>query len=176
MKCIHILTAFVLMVVACNTAVSAQEKKLHFELGANYPIGLQKDGFEENHIGLYLNGMYNLFDCPFDMNFKISYESYTVVKKSNSIDIPLNGRSISLIPSFNYHLNKTGVVQSYLGVGMGASVDNIEAGVFNEGHVCHFAVVPQAGVRIAKHIHAFAQYYITDKDFNRLMLGVGYIF
>lgn len=93
-----------------------------------------------------------------------------------SVDIPISGSSISLIPSFNYHLNKTGVVRYYLGAGMGVSVDNLEAAVFNEGHAYHFAVVPQAGMRIAKHIHTFVQYYITNKEFNRLMIGVGYIF
>ena len=47
---------------------------------------------------------------------------------------------------------------------------------FNEGYKLHFAVAPQVGIRFINHINVYLQYYVTHKDFSRLVLGVGYVF
>ena len=62
------------------------------------------------------------------------------------------------------------------GLGTGVSIDNIDVGVFNEGYKLHFAVAPQVGIRFINHINVYLQYYVTHKDFSRLVLGVGYVF
>ena len=47
-----------LLLFICNIGlVLAQGRRFGFELGANYPIGLQKNGYKENHVGFYLNGI-----------------------------------------------------------------------------------------------------------------------
>ena len=50
-----------LLLFICNIGlVLAQGRRFGFELGANYPIGLLKNGYKENHDGFYLNGGCNL--------------------------------------------------------------------------------------------------------------------
>lgn len=72
-------TIFLLFLLMCNVSlVSAQEKKFRFELGVNYPIDLQKNGFKESHIGIYLNETYNFSGNPLSVSMKLSYESYTM--------------------------------------------------------------------------------------------------
>ena len=45
----------------CNIGlVLAQGRRFEFELGANYPIGLKKNGYKENHVRFYLNGRYRI--------------------------------------------------------------------------------------------------------------------
>lgn len=169
-------TIFLLFLLMCNVSlVSAQEKKFRFELGVNYPIDLRKNGFKESHIGIYLNETYNLSDNPLSVSMKLSYESYTM-HITNYSNNPYNGRSISLVPSVNYHFGKNQKVKFHVGIGTGVSVDNIETGVFNAGYKYHLVVVPQIGVRFINHINLSLQYNITHKDFSRLMLGVGYVF
>ena len=64
----------------CNIGlVLAQGRRFEFELGANYPIGLQKNGYKENHVGFYLNGIYRFSTNPLSVNLKLGYESYTIV-------------------------------------------------------------------------------------------------
>lgn len=64
----------------CNIGlVLAQGRRFEFELGANYPIGLQKNGYKENHVGFYLNGIYRFPTNPLSVNLKLGYESYTIV-------------------------------------------------------------------------------------------------
>ena len=135
----------------CNIGlVLAQGRRFEFELGANYPIGLQKNGYKENHVGFYLNGIYRFPTNPLSVNLKLGYESYTIVRNES--------------------------VDSYVGLGTGVSIDNIDVGVFNEGYKLHFAVAPQVGIRFINHINVYLQYYVTHKDFSRLVLGVGYVF
>lgn len=165
-----------LLLFICNIGlVLAQERKFRFELGANYPIGLQKNGCQENHVGFYLNGIYKFQTNPLTVNLKLGYESYTVVL-NNTSNSPSNGRSLSLMPTVNYHFLQNEFVDSYVGVGTGVSIDNIDVGIFNEGHKYHFAVAPQVGIRFINHINVYLQYYVTHKDFSRLLLGVDYTF
>ncbi len=167
------LVAFLLSLFFIGNGLSAQEKSFRFETGVNYPIGLKKDGFKENHIGLYFNGLYNLPGSAFGVDLNLSYESYTIFP--NGSKYPYNGRSVAVIPSAIYNLKKEGKARPYVGIGTGISIDNIETGVFNEGHVYHFAVVPKIGIRIVNHINITAMYYIT-KNSSRLMIGCGYTF
>lgn len=153
----------------------AQEKKVRFEMGVNYPLGLQSKGNEENHLGFYMSFARKFSDVPLSARLKLSYESYTVVQNQYA-NSPFNGRSLSLVPSVNYHFQLSPKVNAYTGLGVGLSVDNTGTGVFNAGHEYHLVVVPQIGVELFKHIHLSAQYNITHKDFSRLMLGVGYVF
>ena len=54
-----------LLLFICNIGlVLAQGRRFGFELGANYPIGLQKNGYKENHVGFYLNGIYRFPTNP----------------------------------------------------------------------------------------------------------------
>lgn len=156
----------------CNIgSIFGQGRKFRLELGTAYPIGLQKNGYKENHIGFYLNGIYRFQTSSLSINLKLGYESYTIVLSNT-----FNGRSLSLIPTANYHFLRNGSVDSYAGLGTGVSVDNIDVAVFNEGHKFHFAVTPQVGIRFINHINVYLQYYVTHKDFSRLILGVGYVF
>ena len=76
----------------CNIGlVLAQGRRFEFELGANYPIGLQKNGYKENHVGFYLNGIYRFPTNPLSVNLKLGYESYTIVLNNT-----FNGRSYLL--------------------------------------------------------------------------------
>lgn len=69
-----------LLLFICNIGlVLAQGRRFGFELGANYPIGLQKNGYKENHVGFYLNGIYRFPTNPLSVNLKLGYESYTIV-------------------------------------------------------------------------------------------------
>lgn len=87
----------------CNIGlVLAQGRRFGFELGANYPIGLQKNGYKENHVGFYLNGIYRFPTNPLSVNLKLGYESYTIVLNNTSNSL-FNGRSLSLMPTANYH-------------------------------------------------------------------------
>ena len=80
------------------------------------------------------------------------------------------------MPAANCHFLRNESVDSYVGLGTGVSIDNIDVGVFNEGYKLHFAVAPQVGIRFINHINVYLQYYVTHKDFSRLVLGVGYVF
>ena len=165
-----------LLLFICNIGlVLAKGRRFGFELGANYPIGLQKNGYKENHVGFYLNGIYRFPTNPLSVNLKLGYESYTIVLNNTSNSL-FNGRSLSLMPTANYHFLRNESVDSYVGLGTGVSIDNIDVGVFNEGYKLHFAVAPQVGIRFINHINVYLQYYVTHKDFSRLVLGVGYVF
>lgn len=149
----------------CNIGlVLAQGRRFEFELGTNYPIGLQKNGYKENHVGFYLNGIYRFPTNPLNVNLKLGYESYTIVLNNTSNSL-FNGRSLSLMPTANYHFLRNESVDSYVGLGTGVSIDNIDVGVFNEGYKLHFAVAPQVGIRFINHINVYLQYYVTHKDF-----------
>ena len=112
----------------CNIGlVLAQGRRFEFELGANYPIGLQKNGYKENHVGFYLNGIYRFSTNPLSVNLKLGYESYTIVLNNT-----FNGRSLSLMPAANYHFLRNESVDSYVGLGTGVPTDNIDAGAFNQ--------------------------------------------
>ncbi len=89
---------------------------------------------------------------------------------------PFNGRSLSLIPSLNYKFPMSEKSSFYAGLGAGISADNMDVGVFNEGCETHFVVAPQIGAEFFRHLNLSAQYNITQKDFCRLMFGVGYVF
>ena len=161
-----------LLLFICNIGlVLAQGRRFGFELGANYPIGLQKNGYKENHVGFYLNGIYRFPTNPLSVNLKLGYESYTIVLNNTSNSL-FNGRSLSLMPTANYHFLRNESVDSYVGLGTGVSIDNIDVGVFNEGYKLHFAVAPQVGIRFINHINVYLQYYVTHKDFSRLVLGL----
>lgn len=157
-----------------NGHLWGQEKSFSFEMGINYPMGLQKNGFEESRLGFFLAGEYRLPQTKLGVNLHLSYENYTVFPIGYSV--PYNGRSVALIPSLSCYLKEGRGIRPYGAIGVGVSVDNIGTGVFNEGYACHLAVVPKVGVRVVKHLDLFAQYYITHKDFSRLMIGCGYIF
>ena len=135
----------------CNIGlVLAQGRRFEFELGANYPIGLQKNGYKENHVGFYLNGIYRFSTNPLSVNLKLGYESYTIVLNNT-----FNGRSLSLMPAANYHFLRNESVDSYVGLGTGVSIDNIDVGVFNEGYKLHFEVAPQVGIRFINHKNVY---------------------
>lgn len=153
----------------------AQKKTVQIETGLNYPIGLEKDGNKENHIGVYVNGIYNFSNSPLSAKLRVSYDSYTVVMKEYT-NSPFNGRSITILPSVNYNFPASSQIEFYTGAGVGVSIDNMDRGVFNNGKKCHAILTPQLGVNIKNHFNISAQYNITHKNFSRLMLGIGYIF
>ena len=136
---------------------------------------IEKNGNKENHIGFYANGIYNFTNSPLSAKLRLSYDSYTVVMNEYS-NSPFNGRSLVILPSVNYNFPTSSKVEFYAGVGAGVSIDNMDRGVFNNGKKCHAVCAPQLGVNIINHINISAQYNITQKDFSRLMLGIGYIF
>ena len=168
-----LLATFLLLTI--SSLVFAQKKTVQIEAGINYPIGLKKDGNKENHIGLYANGIYNFPNSPLSAKLRLSYDSYTVVMNEYS-NSPFNGRSLVVLPSINYNFPTSSKVEFYAGVGAGVSIDNMDRGVFNNEKKCHAVCAPQLGVNIINHINLSAQYNITQKDFSRLMLGIGYIF
>lgn len=155
-------------------SLSAQEKPFSFEMGVNYPMGLQKNGFEENRLGFFFGGEYRLPQTKLGINLHLSYESYTVFPIGDAL--AYNGRSIALIPSLSYWFKGVWKIKPYAAIGVGVSVENIGTGVFNEGYACHLAVVPKIGIRVVKHIDLFAQYYVSHRDFSRLIIGCGYVF
>lgn len=160
--------------VSCMTF--AQKKTFQIETGLTYPLGLEKTGNKENGIGFYVNGIYNFSDSPLSAKLRLSYESYTVVMKEYT-NSPFNGRSVVVMPSVCYNYPVASQIEVYAGAGAGVSVDNMDTGVFNEGHKCYAVFAPQLGVNIIKHFNISAQYNLTThKRFSRLMLGVGYIF
>lgn len=165
----------IILAVSFYSTAFAQDKKISLEVGLNYPIGFQRNGNKENHIGFYANGAYKFYNSPLRANLKLSYDSYTVVKKAQS-GSPYNGRSLSLIPSVNYDFAISSNSVFYAGVGAGLSIDNLDKGVFNEGNQSHFVFAPQIGFKLIKHINISAQYNITHKDYSRFMMGIGYIF
>lgn len=174
MKTKSLLAAFMLIFSLIATDLSAQEKKFRFEFGINYPIGLKKDGFEENRIGVYLKEVYNIPNSAFSVDLNLSFESYTIFP--NNSRFPYDGRSVAVISSAIYNFKKEGWVKPYVGLGAGVSIDNIGTGVFNSGYKHHLAIVPKAGIRIFNHINITAMYYLTHEDFSRLMIGCGYTF
>lgn len=126
-------------------------------------------------MGLYLNGIYNIKDNPLSVKLRVSYESYSIVMKEYT-NSPFNGRSIVILPAVNYNFPVSSKLEFYAGVGAGVTLDNTDRGVFNTGMKAHAVVAPQVGMNVFKHLNVSAQYSITQKDFSRLMLGVGYIF
>ena len=168
-----IFAIFLLFGISCMAF--AQKKTFQIETGLNYPIGLVKDGNKENHIGFYVNGIYNFSSSPLSAKLRVSYESYTVVMNEYT-NSPFNGRSFVILPSVNYNFPMSSQVEFYTGAGVGVTIDNMDRGVFNNGKKCHAIFSPQLGVNIIKHFNISAQYNITQKDFSRLMIGVGYIF
>jgi hypothetical protein len=166
---------FIIMVFFSCTS-SAQEKTFRFEAGLNYPYVLRERGDENQKIGVYFNGRYKPHKSPHDYSFKISYENYTHVYKVGEWIYAGEARSLSFIPSVNYNVGSKRI-NLYAGLGAGLSVDNgLSSGVFNEGFKCYIAVVPQAGLRLYKHFNLSAQYYITHKEYHRLLVNFGYIF
>lgn len=165
----------VLLMFSASCIAFAQKKTVQIEAGLTYPIGLEKDGNKENHIGFYANGIYNFSNSPLSAKLRLSYDSYTVVMNEYS-NSPFNGRSLVILPSINYNFPTSSKVEFYAGVGVGATIDNMDRGVFNDGKKCHAVFAPQLGVNIINHFDVSAQYNITRKDFSRLMIGVGYIF
>jgi hypothetical protein len=165
-----------IITVLFSCAVSAQEKTFRFEAGLNYPFVWRAYGDKNQKIGVYFNGIYKSNESPLDYSFKISYENYTHVFKVGEWIYAIDARSLSFIPSVNYNFGSKNI-NLYAGLGAGLSVDNgLGGGVFNEGFKCHIAVVPQAGLRLYKHFNLSAQYYITHKEYQRLLVSVGYIF
>jgi hypothetical protein len=166
------------IIILFSCAVSAQEKTFRFEAGLNYPFVLKEYGDENQKVGVYFNGIYKPNKSPLDYSFKISYENYTHVFRAGEEKwlYAIDARSLSFIPSANYNFGFKSM-NLYAGLGAGLSVDNgLGGGVFNEGFKCHIAIVPQAGLRLCKHFNLSAQYYITHKEYQRLLVNVGYIF
>ena len=163
------------MMLCFSCMAFAQKRTVQIEAGFTYPIGLEKDGNTESHLGLYVNGIYNFSNSPLSAKLRISFDNYTVVMNeyNNSAD---DGRSLVVLPSINYNFPKSSKVEFYAGLGAGITIDNMNRGVFNEGRKCCAVVAPQLGVNIIKHFNISAQYNITRKDFSRLMIGIGYIF
>lgn len=164
-----------IILLSIGLSAFAQEKTFRFEMGLNYPIGLKKNSSEENRIGAYINGIYNFSSSPLNMNLRLGLEGYTVSREGYYGTFKEN--SLSVVPAINYNIladNRT--VNIFGGVGAGVSIDNLVAGVFNEGSRLHLVAVPQVGIRFIKHINLSAQYYITKKYCSRLMINLGYIF
>lgn len=153
----------------------AQKKTFQMELGVNYPIGLEKHGFKESHIGFFLNGKCSLFNSPLNANLKLSYDSYTIVDKEygNSTS---NGRTLYLMPSLNYSFPLSSKSAFYAGAGAGISANNINKGVFNDGTEYLFIAAPQIGLELFNHVNTGAQYNLAKESFSRLMVSVGYMF
>ncbi len=164
-----------LMMFSFSCVAFAQKKPFQIETGLNYPIGLKKDSNSENRIGLYLSGTYNFFNSPLSAKLKLSYESYSVAMEEYT-NSPFNGRSFVVLPSINYNFPISSHMDSYIGAGVGVTVDNMNRGVFNDGKKCYALLSPQLGVILLRHFNISAQYIITRKDFSRLMISVGYIF
>lgn len=161
--------------LALQANLWAQEHPFHIELGLNYPITLRTMGMKESHIGMYVEGKYRFNESPLRVNLKLSYESYSIVQKQYA-NSPFNGRSLVVLPSLHYCFPLSQKMLFYAGAGAGVTFDNQGRGVFNEGKRTHFLCAPQAGIELFKHLGVTAQYSITQKDFNRLVLGIGYIF
>lgn len=125
-----------LLMLSLSFVAFAQKKTFQVETGINYPIGLVKDGNKENHIGFYINGIYNFQNNPLSAKLKVSYESYTVVMNEYT-NSPFNGRSVVILPALNYNFPLSSQVEFYTGAGVGVTIDNMNRGVFNEGRKCH---------------------------------------
>ena len=166
---------FSLLLLSVAIAVSAQRKKFQFEMGLNYPLSFQKDGYKESRVGLFLGGTYNFADSPLSLGLKLSFENYSIVKKQYPYS-PFNGRSLSVVPSLKYNFFLSSKAIAYAGGGAGLSMDNINTGVFNEGRRLHFLVSPLVGIELWRHVNLSAQYHLTAKDFSRLMIGASYVF
>lgn len=118
------------------TTVFSQEKKIKLEVGVNYTLRLNSKKNTENHIGFYVNGVYNFYNNPFSLNFKLSYDSYTITQE----DYNHNGRSIYLLPHIDYNIKTSNKSSFYAGLGAVFSVDNIS------GYKVCFVASPQIGV------------------------------
>lgn len=166
---------FISLLLACALQVSAQHK-VEFGLGLNYPIPLEKHGAEENHVGVFLDLVYN-HNERLNFDFSINVEGYTSVDKLTNYTFVSDAASMSILPSANYLWPiSSKAFKPYTGIGIGASLDNLGSGVFNNGMQTHLIVVPKVGARIVKHIDFNVKYYITQRDFIRCMASLGYIF
>ncbi len=152
------------------------QHKFRFGLGLNDPVSIEQYGGKENHLCFYIDGIYCI-NKNINIDLSASCENYTSVIKIDNLKDVNNGRSLAVIPSVDYLFDvRTKTVKPYAGLGLGLSFDNLNTGIFNDGMKCHVTLAPKVGFRIINHIDVFARYNITHKDFNRLIIGIGYIF
>ncbi len=169
--------SILLFILLAIVAHSNAQRKFSIGIGLNYPIGLERHGYEENRIGYYLDGCYRIND-KLDIDLSVSAEGYTSVFRDYEWGTTVyDCSSLAIVAGLNRSFAlKTQAVKPYIGIGLGSSLDNMGTGVFNEGMRCHLTLVPKAGVLLVKHIHVFAKYYITHPDFQRFIVGLGYRF
>ena len=121
-----------------------------------------------NHVSMH-------FDSEENVEKLLLNEGFLLIIKGNDNTVNLG----TIILRYSNILGMSGlklIIGQLPGLGTGVSIDNIDVGVFNEGYKLHFAVAPQVGIRFINHINVYLQYYVTHKDFSRLVLGVGYVF
>ena len=165
-----------LLLSFCFLTAQAQ-RKLHFGLGVNYALPIERYTAGETRLGVYLNGTYRLAD-RIDVGLTASLdEPFYVVHEPDGTSLCYDAYALSFVANANYIFPlKTPKVLPFVGMGLGLSFDNIKDGVFSDGHKLHPVAVLMAGVRFFKHLDLTARYYITDKKFDRLTLSLGYTF
>lgn len=174
-----------LLSVAISTLSFAQEKpqkRFQFELGLNSSHPLGKLTTPRPKVLFYLNGTYRLPEKPLSIKLKISFDKYTY--STPFVFYPGIGlimtktevRSLTIIPSLNYHWRLHRHVALYTGMGTGVSFGNHDAGVFNAGFKTRLNVAPQVGIELFRHLNVSAQCVLTNNTSSRLMLHLGYMF
>lgn len=167
--------ALLLLHLFISIGVFAQERPFRFEAGVNTPLVGHK-GFK---IGYYVEGIYNIANKPLFIDLKVV--ALTINNNKTKFDV----KTWSVIPSINYNFYEKKTIKAYIGIGAGISADKIETGDIDDfspypfnfkGNKLHFAAVPQLGVMFFNHINFSVQYYITYKDYSRLLVSLGYRF
>lgn len=156
-------------------AASAQRKRYQSETGLNYPLSLQKGGYEESHVGFTFGGFYNYRDSPISVGFRFGFESYTMVHEQY-MNIPFDARSLSAVPLLRYNFFLSPNAIAYTCGGAGLSVDNINAGLPDDGRRLRPLASSLIGIELWGYISVSAQLNLSTQSRSRLMIGASYVF
>ena len=159
-------------------SASAQQHKVRVEAGVNFPVKIDRYGYTSNKLGLFLGGQYQYNDNLF-FGASLNYERYSCDKPYNeNIIMVYETHSISFIPSVDYFVDvKTSFIKPFVGLGAGVSFDKMGNKRFSkETTDCHAVLAPRIGVRLWNHLDVFGRYAVTHKDYDRLTIGIGYVF
>lgn len=169
-------TFFTIAFLATTIPTFAQQG-FKLTTGLNYGLPILKNANEKARIGLFLTPEYRFRQSNLGLAVHLSFDQYAGKRPQElAYYNPSNMRSVAVIPTLNYYWSSTSIAQPFAGVGLGASVDNAETGVFNPGHTTRLVTMGTAGVTLWRHLQLSLQYKLSAQTATRLQATVGYTF
>jgi len=167
-------TVIFIAALMISSIVNAQERKFRFELGLEYPAVTQSGSYAENLLGYYVRGRYKIGESDLAANLRLSYGRFTRTLTEDD-NFTYGVVYFTALPYVDWKLFDFDKVKIYGLLGAGVSIDQDKLGYDNPTN-CHFIATPGFEALLFDHVNVSLMYYATKKEYQRLMLSLGYRF